>query len=75
MKAKVAVSGILVGVLLLSGAVGPAAGKGKAGPKVLGTDDAGDWGANADPSIGPLGDVLGQDLVEASMGPRKMARA
>lgn len=47
-----------------------AAGKGKkkSGPLVIGTDEAGDWGANVDRSIAPLGNALGQDLVEASIG-------
>lgn len=36
--------------------------------KVVGTDDAGDWGATVDPTIAPVGDALGQDLVEASIG-------
>jgi hypothetical protein len=34
----------------------------------VGTDPAGDWGTNADPTLGPLGGPLGQDLVEASIG-------
>lgn len=38
-----------------------------AGPVVVGTDPAGDWGAAVDPTIGPAGDVLGQDLTEASI--------
>jgi hypothetical protein len=49
---------------------GLAAAKGKkkpAGPLVVGTDPAGDWGTNVDPTIGPAGDALGQDLVEASI--------
>jgi hypothetical protein len=48
---------------------GMAAGKAKksAGPVVVATDSAGDWGANVDPQIAPAGDALGQDLVEASI--------
>jgi hypothetical protein len=34
---------------------------------VVGTDTAGDWGAAVDPNIGPLGDLLGQDLTSASI--------
>ena len=45
----------------------PAAGK-KSEPQVVGTDDAGDWGANVDPTVAPIGDILGQDLVEAAIG-------
>lgn len=49
---------------------GVAAGKGKkkSGPQVVGKDDPADWGANADPTIAPAGDFLGQELVEASIG-------
>ena len=45
------------------------------GPVVLGTDEAGDWGAAAAPDpalVGPyaqLGDELGMDLTKASIGP------
>jgi hypothetical protein len=41
--------------------------KKKPGPVVVGIDEAGDWGAAVDPNIGPAGDLLGQDLVEASI--------
>ena len=47
---------------------GIAGAKGKApAPTVVGTDDPGDWGANADPNVAPLGGPLGQELVEASI--------
>ena len=36
-------------------------------PTVVGTDNAGDWGANVDPTIAPMGDALGQDLINASI--------
>ena len=36
-------------------------------PVVVGTDDEGDWGANADPNVAPLGGPLGQELLEASI--------
>ena len=42
-------------------------GKPKSGPQVVGTDDAADWGSNVDATIAPAGDVLGQELVEASI--------
>lgn len=35
--------------------------------KVLGEDEAGDWGKDVDPNIGPLGHATGQDLIEAGM--------
>lgn len=37
-------------------------------PRVVGTDPAGDWAHNVDTRISPLGDQLGQDLLEASIG-------
>lgn len=73
MRSRILVSGIVVACLALSAFAGPAGAdakkkkKKKAGPVVIGTDDAGDWGANADPTLAPLGDVLGQDLVEATI--------
>lgn len=60
-------------VLTLAAAVITPAGlaaakaKKKSGPVVVGTDDAGDWGANVDPTIAPVGAALGQELVEASI--------
>ena len=33
----------------------------------VGTDPEGDWGANADPTLGPLGAPLGQDIVSAGI--------
>jgi hypothetical protein len=70
MKRKAAVSVLLSGLLaasLLAAAAPASAGKGKkaSGPQVVGTDDAGDWGA--DPTIAPIGDALGQDLTGASV--------
>lgn len=71
MRTRILVSGVVVACLLLSAFTGPAGAdakkkkKKKAGPVVVGVDDAGDWGTNADPMFAPLGDVLGQDLVEA----------
>ena len=56
----------LVGALLAPNGLA-AAKKKPAGPVVVATDAAGDWGANVDPTIAPAGDVLGQDLVEASI--------
>ena len=60
---------LLVCVALLASGVlaaGPAGAKAK--PLVVGTDPVGDWGSNADPNLGPFGEPLGQDLVEASIG-------
>jgi hypothetical protein len=55
----------LVGAALFVPAT--ASAKKAKGPVVLGTDPAGDWGAATDPQIGPIGDALGQDLVEAAI--------
>ena len=73
MKRKALVALLLSGLIAgaLAGTPGIAsAGKGKkkaAGPVVVGKDAAGDWGSATDPTIAPLGDVLGQDLTEASI--------
>ncbi len=68
MKVKIfataAAAALVVGALLAPAAQ---AGKKSKGPVVLGTDPAGDWGANADPNLGAVGDALGQDLVEAAI--------
>jgi hypothetical protein len=68
---KIRTIGVLALVALVAAAfAAPAAtAKGKKkpkGPLVVGTDEAGDWGA--DPQLAPVGDALGQDLVEASIG-------
>ncbi|MBA2726097.1 MAG: hypothetical protein H0U53_08915 [Actinobacteria bacterium] len=63
---------ITAGALIAGALFAPAAIAGKKAPKgptVLGTDDAGDWGANVDATIGPVGAALGQDLTEASIAP------
>lgn len=57
----------LVGALVAPFSVAEAKGKKAAGPVVLGTDDPADWGTNVDPGVAPAGDVLGQELIEASM--------
>lgn len=72
MKRKAVVSMLLSGLLAASlvGAAAPAsAGKKASGPQVVGTDDAGDWGANsaAGSEIAPVGDALGQDLTSAAI--------
>lgn len=69
-KATVALLGAALVTATLAGSPATAAkGKGKgAKAKSVGTDPAGDWGANADSGLAPLGDALGQDLVGASIG-------
>ena len=54
----------LVGALV--GGVAEAKSK-KSGPVVVGTDAADDWGTNVDATLAPIGDALGQELVEASI--------
>jgi len=70
MKTRSLVSVLLAGILLL-GLLAPAstaAAKKKGGPQVVGTDEI-DWGTNAGAGdLGPLGDALGQELIEASIG-------
>jgi hypothetical protein len=71
MKSKIFATALMVA--LLAAAIAAPAGlaakpkKAAAGPLEIGTDPAGDWGANADPSIGPLGDALGLDLTTATL--------
>lgn len=58
------VSGLVAGAVL----VGPASvASGAVKPLVVGTDPDGDWGANVDPGIAPIGDALGMDLVAAEI--------
>ena len=59
----------LVAAFVAPSSLAVAKGKKKkpAGPVVVGTDSAGDWGSNVDPTIAPAGDVVGQDLLEASI--------
>lgn len=59
------VSGLCLAAVIV--VAGPASAK-AAGPTTVGTDPAGDWGANVDGSVAPLGDALGQDLVGAAIG-------
>lgn len=71
MKSRASMSALIAGILVLAlmAPVAAAAAKAKkAGPMVVGTDPV-DWGANAGAAdLGPVGDALGQELVEASIG-------
>lgn len=74
MKARNIVTFVVIGAMFASlPSMGSAAAKGKkkkaAGPMVVGTDEVGDWGANVDPTLAPLADMLGQDVVEAIIAP------
>lgn len=53
---------------LVTGLFGNAAHAGKTKLTVVGTDPSDDWGDNVDPEIAPIGDVLGQELIGASIG-------
>ena len=57
----------LVAAFVAPSGLAAAKGKKPAGPVVVATDDAADWGANVDPNIAPAGNALGQELVEASI--------
>ena len=59
----------LVLAVSVAALVAPAASAAKAPkPVKVATDDAGDWGSNVEPTLAPVGGVLGQELVEASIG-------
>lgn len=60
---------VLMGLCLVGALFVPAstAAKKKSGPLVVGTDPDADWGSNVDSGLAPAGDVLGQELVEASI--------
>jgi hypothetical protein len=58
---------VMVALVAPSG-IASAKAKKAAGPMVVGSDVVGDWGVNVDPTIAPVGNALGQDLVGASIG-------
>lgn len=59
----------LTGAALVATALagGAADAKPKKGPVVVGTDAADDWGSNVDKQLAPVGNQLGQELVEAAI--------
>lgn len=61
------VAGLAAAALIAPTGMAAPKAKKPAGPVVVATDSAGDWGANVDPQLAPAGDTLGQDLVEASI--------
>lgn len=63
-KVAVGVVGATLAAAMVAGPAATAASKAKS----VGKDAVGDWGANVDANLAPLGDALGQDLVEASIG-------
>ena len=64
---------LLLAAALVSGLIAPsgfaAKKKKKAGPVVVATDAADDWGSNVEGALQPLGAALGQELVEATIAP------
>lgn len=59
---------VLLGAALVASALPQVAQAGKAPkPTVVGTDAEGDWGANQDATLSPIGEAMGMDLVEASI--------
>lgn len=70
MKAKLAVLlvvALVAAVFAVPGTASAGKGKKKSGPQVVGTDPDGDWGEDLGPEFAPVGDALGQDLVEATI--------
>ena len=61
---------VLLGAVLVGGLVaGPATTAfGAPKPTAVGTDPSGDWGANHDAALSPIGNALGMDLVGAEIG-------
>ena len=57
---------VLLGAALVASAL-PQAATAAPKPTVVGTDDTGDWGANQDATISPIGEAMGMDLVEAAI--------
>ena len=66
--AAIAVAALIAGALIAPAGIANAKKKAPKGPVVVGTDEAGDWGSANDPNIAPIGDALGQDLIEAEIG-------
>lgn len=69
MRVRLLAVGLSAGLFAVSmvPAVTASAGMRKAKAQTVGTDVAGDWGADIAPNLAPLGDVLGQDLVKAEI--------
>jgi hypothetical protein len=64
--ASATVAAVALALLVPAGAAGAQGKKAKA--KVVGEDPKDDWGAAVDPTLAPVGDALGQELVQASIG-------
>ena len=66
-KLAIALALMVALAALMAPAAGAAKKKKKAGPVVVATDAEGDWGSTVDATLSPIGDTLGQDLVEATI--------
>ncbi len=62
---------LLVGGLFAPSALAAKKKKASKGPLVVGTDPDNDWGANSDPTLQPLGNMLGMEMTEAVIGMNK----
>lgn len=72
MKSRNRVIAAAIGTALLAGMLAGTAAEAKGkkkGPFVMGTDAASDWGSNVDAALAPVGDMLGQELLEAAIEP------
>ena len=69
MRKHMRLAAVVAGAALLAGAAlgASAQAKPKKGPVVVGTDVADDWGSNVDSQLAPIGNQLGQELVEAAL--------
>jgi hypothetical protein len=67
MRAKVIAVGLTAVLAASLAAAAPSSAAKKAKPLTVGTDPAGDWGANVEATLAPLGEQLGQDLVKAEI--------
>lgn len=59
---------VLLAMLCIAPQAASVAGAKTPKPMVVGTDDPADWGTNVDAQLQPLGQALGQELVEAAIG-------
>lgn len=67
MKYRRAMALVAAAAVIASGALVGGTATAKPKPVVVGTDPAGDWGSNQDPTLGPIGGPLGQDVVKAEI--------
>jgi hypothetical protein len=66
-RARIAMIAAATAALMMLGGAGNVASAAAPKATVVGEDASGDWGAGVDPTLAPIGDVLGQDLVGAEI--------